>query len=76
MENQMLSDWIGVQVSSSDFYSEILLAQVMEKLDGNIMTLYYYDSNWHVSTSKVPDASGWVPGQENVFFFFFFFNDV
>lgn len=39
------------------------VACVMEKLDGNIMTLFHYDNNWHVSSSKVPDAGGLVPGQ-------------
>lgn len=29
-----------------------------EKLDGSLMILYYYNGNWHVSTSGTPDASG------------------
>ncbi|MHA2280017.1 MAG: RNA ligase [Promethearchaeota archaeon] len=33
-------------------------ARVYEKLDGSLMTLYYYDLGWHVATSGTPDASG------------------
>lgn len=32
-------------------------AQVFEKLDGSIITLYFYNNTWHISTSGVPDAS-------------------
>ena len=31
---------------------------VYEKLDGSLMTLYYYDGKWMVSSSGMPDASG------------------
>jgi len=34
--------------------------RVYEKLDGSLMVLYYYDGAWHISSSGVPDASGYV----------------
>jgi hypothetical protein len=38
-------------------------ARVYEKLDGSLMTLYWYASQWHVATSGKPDAAGEVrPG--------------
>lgn len=33
-------------------------ARVQEKLDGSLMSLYFYDGQWHVATSGTPDASG------------------
>lgn len=36
-------------------------AKVMEKLDGSILTLYWYDDRWHVSSSKLPSAEGKLP---------------
>lgn len=33
-------------------------AEVYEKIDGTLCTLYYYAGAWHVSTLGVPDASG------------------
>jgi hypothetical protein len=36
--------------------------QVYEKLDGSLMTLYYYDSQWQVSSSGTPDGSGEIKG--------------
>ncbi len=35
-------------------------ARVQEKVDGSLMTLYFYDNKWHVATSGSPDASGQV----------------
>jgi hypothetical protein len=35
-------------------------ARVQEKVDGSLMTLYFYDQKWHVATSGSPDASGQV----------------
>lgn len=32
--------------------------KIYEKLDGCLMTLYYYDNTWHVSSSGRPDANG------------------
>ena len=33
-------------------------SKVYNKLDGSLITLYWYDSKWHVSTSGMPDAAG------------------
>lgn len=33
-------------------------ARVMEKVDGSLSTIYYYDGAWRVATSGTPDASG------------------
>lgn len=32
--------------------------RVFEKLDGSLMTLYWYKNNWHVASSGTPDAGG------------------
>src|SRR3990167_7965385 len=37
-------------------------AQIYEKLDGSLCTLYWYDNKWNVATSGTPDASGEVNG--------------
>jgi len=37
-------------------------ARVLEKLDGSLMTLYFYDGEWHVASSGVPDACGTANG--------------
>ncbi len=37
-------------------------ARVFEKLDGSLITLYWYDHKWNVSTSGTPDASAEVNG--------------
>lgn len=42
-------------------------AQVQEKLDGSLATLYWYDKKWHVSTSGSPDAGGQVNSLEFTF---------
>jgi hypothetical protein len=33
-------------------------ARVQEKVDGSLITLYYYDKKWNVATSGSPDATG------------------
>lgn len=33
-------------------------AKVYEKLDGSLMTLYWYDNQWQVASSGSPDGSG------------------
>ncbi|MEL6351914.1 MAG: T4 RnlA family RNA ligase [Cyanobacteria bacterium J06627_28] len=33
-------------------------ATVQDKLDGSLMTLYFYDGQWRVQSSGTPDASG------------------
>lgn len=42
-------------------------AKVQEKLDGSLCSLYWYDGQWHVSTSGSPDASGKVHSTEMTF---------
>lgn len=42
-------------------------ARVYEKLDGSLMTLYFYDGSWHVSSSGLPCASGGIMGTETTF---------
>ncbi len=37
-------------------------ARVYEKLDGSLMTLYFYEGAWHVQSSGTPDAGGEVGG--------------
>lgn len=37
-------------------------AKVFEKLDGSLMTLYWYDGKWHVASSGTADAGGEVNG--------------
>ncbi len=33
-------------------------ALVYEKFDGSLMQLYYYDEQWHIASSGIPDGSG------------------
>jgi hypothetical protein len=33
-------------------------AEVQEKLDGSLMSLFFYKDQWHVASSGLPDASG------------------
>lgn len=47
-------------------------ARVLEKLDGSLIQLYYYDSAWRVATSGTPDASGEVNGSGQSFEQLFF----
>lgn len=42
-------------------------ARVQEKVDGSLVTMYWYDNKWHVATSGSPDASGQV-GEMNFTF--------
>ena len=37
-------------------------ARVLEKLDGSLCCLYFYDGEWRVQTSGTPDAAGAVGG--------------
>lgn len=39
-------------------------SKVFEKIDGSIMTLYFYDNSWHVSSASMPDANGKVKNEE------------
>jgi len=42
-------------------------ARVYEKLDGSIITLYWYDGEWRIASSGLPDASGEVMGTDTTF---------
>ena len=42
-------------------------ARVQEKLDGSMMSMYFWDGRWHVSSSGVPDASGTIAGTHMTF---------
>lgn len=42
-------------------------ARVFEKLDGSIMTLYYYDGAWQVQSNGMPDAAGNVGFSDQTF---------
>lgn len=42
-------------------------ARVQDKLDGSLMTLYFYDGQWRVQSSGTPDASGEVSGYKLTF---------
>jgi hypothetical protein len=42
-------------------------ARVYEKLDGSLMTLYWYADQWHVASSGLPDAGGPVMGSSGTF---------
>lgn len=38
--------------------------KVYEKIDGSLMTMYFHDSKWHISTKSVPDANGLILGTD------------
>ncbi len=42
-------------------------ASVQDKLDGSLMTLYFYGEQWRVQSSGTPDASGEVSGYKMTF---------
>ena len=42
-------------------------ARVHEKLDGSLMVLYWYDGEWQVATTGMPDAAGMVHGTNKLF---------
>lgn len=42
-------------------------ARVQEKLDGSLMTVYYYGGEWNVASSGNPDAAGEVHGNAFTF---------
>jgi len=42
-------------------------AKVFEKVDGSLMTLYFWDGEWRVASSGSPDASGEVYGTGLIF---------
>jgi hypothetical protein len=49
-----------------EFYASAInwtQARVYEKLDGSIMTLYFYKGEWQIASASLPDASGQVRNQ-------------
>ncbi|ARF10749.1 RNA ligase [Hokovirus HKV1] len=46
---------MGIDITKQLDWSNI---KIYEKLDGSLMTLYYYNNEWSVATSGTPDASG------------------
>lgn len=44
-----------------------MTAKVQEKLDGSLMSLYFYDGAWQVASSGTPDAGGDVNGNQLTF---------
>ncbi len=42
-------------------------AQVYEKLDGSLITMYRYADQWHVASRNVPDAGGHAHGEDRTF---------
>lgn len=61
-----LHNWAVVSMPYTKFwnYGESLAAPihwesatVWEKLDGSLITLYFYGGSWHISTSGTPDAN-------------------
>jgi hypothetical protein len=32
--------------------------KVLDKVDGSMVSMYYYREEWHVASSSVPDGSG------------------
>src|ERR1035437_206349 len=62
------NDWAVVSRSFDKFFnfSEGNAAEIdwnnnpkiQEKVDGSLMTIYFYDGHWNVQTTGMPDASG------------------
>ncbi|MDJ1494675.1 RNA ligase [Cytophagaceae bacterium DM2B3-1] len=49
-----------------EFYASTIdwtQARVYEKIDGSIMTLYFYNGAWHIASASLPDASGQIRDQ-------------
>jgi len=42
-------------------------AKIQEKLDGSLCHMYFYDNQWHVASSGLPDAGGNVNGLNMTF---------
>ncbi len=65
------NDWAVVAWPFSKFFNaseglaatiEWASARVQEKVDGSLITLYWYGDQWHVATTGTPDAGGPVDG--------------
>ena len=42
-------------------------AKIFSKVDGSIVTIYYYDNQWHAASKQLPDASGNINGLDLTF---------
>lgn len=60
-------NWSAVSLFSKKFFNhgeqlaapiDWSTATVQEKLDGSLMTMYFYDGTWQVASSGTPDAGG------------------
>ena len=43
-----------------------------EKIDGSLISMYYYKGKWNISTKSQPDASGFIRGVEKTYSEYFF----
>ncbi|MEM9152269.1 MAG: RNA ligase, partial [Cyanobacteria bacterium P01_F01_bin.3] len=71
-----LNDWAVVSYPYDKFFNygeanaaaiDWDSARVQDKLDGSLMTLYFYDGQWQVQSSGTPDAIGEVSGYKMTF---------
>ncbi|MFW6272476.1 MAG: T4 RnlA family RNA ligase [bacterium] len=76
----MNKDWSIVNMTYKKFFNykepnavciDWNSAKVMEKLDGSLINLWYYDNQWHVSTSGSPSANGSVYNNQEDYGFTF-----
>lgn len=70
------NDWAVVCRGFDKFFNEgekyaapvdYSTAEIQEKVDGSLMFMWFYDGQWHVSTTGTPDASGSVNGENLTF---------
>lgn len=70
------NDWMAVSYPFNKFFNygegnaadiDWSTARVYEKLDGSLMTMYYYDGVWQVASNGTPDAGGPVEGGAETF---------
>lgn len=62
----------------SDKQLDLNSLKFYEKLDGSIISLYYYNNEWNISTKTMPDADGLIRHKEKSFrdYFFETFNNL
>lgn len=46
--------------------------QTFEKIDGSLVSLYFYNNQWNISTKSQPDASGLIRGIDKIYSEYFF----
>ena len=56
----------------SDKVLDLESLKFYEKLDGSIISLYYYNGEWNISTKTIPDADGRIHIKDVIFRDFFF----